>query len=696
MHGNSLRPAGLFPPAKLRNRNRPTGSAYVLCTLAVVVLTTLGIGMLATAWQTRHRAIKFKSETASMLAAEAGYEQAVYWMSRQKDMLSALRDRVAGTSGALTFPDGSCKYEIGLYTFVGARPVYRVVAEGSSGVFSRTVNVLVIQAISGWDMGICRVPYQNNSTWPVYFAENEIVDVPLHINDLHDSPDNRDIYIKGSPQFLQAVGMGESRYTDGDADKYGSVLGLFDGGICFDQPDSRITDEVSIAEKIDRFRESTDLMYRFKPAASAGNKVKNPSAAVQFEFFVSENGTGKVRITNNCTVRGFKQAGETQTWDYRVKPGTDGEGYERYEIYSYHVVDEYADATSQRSTHNTTQTYVTQIISGVESEPGGQIYVDGDVIIGGDMTEHDGSQLVKGKVTVVASGNIWIGDSITVDGSHDAEGKPSKDNPNILGLIALGVVKVVDPGMSDYDYVDDTPVEPAGYEYAPIGILDEMEGTPPSSASGSITIEALAVVGPGIKADFTASHPDLTCEEFDSRMTIFIDADQWTQSHKMNGCTFKINIPPDAAKLRIKINADADDYPQLTEDIVGDVEWLFDANEVYESTLHKRHLPDPMVVEASITVGGGGWGAEHVERYSNGKYYGGRKEADGSQDFLVVRGTITEAIRGVVGLIGKDGYYKQYYLDQRLLQGILPGDIWLRGKYIPAPAGWHDYRSDNL
>ena len=588
MWGNSLESAGMPVPGRPRRRNRRTGSSYLLCVLAVVVLTTLGAGILAAAWQTRHRAIKFKRETASMLAAEAGYEQAVYWMSQQKDMLSALQDRVAGTSGALSFPDGSCDYEIGLYTFARARPVYRVVAEGSSGVFSRTVDVLVVQAISGWDMGICRVPYQNNNTWPVYFARNEIIDMPLHINDLHDTPDNRDIYIQGSPQFLQAVGMGESRYTDADADKYRSVLGLFDGGICFDQPESRVTDEASIAAKVDRFRDSTDLIFRFKPVASAGNRVKNASAAVQLEFFVSDNGAGKVRITNNCTVRGFKQRGETQTWDYRVKPGTGGERYERYEIYSYHVVDEQADATSQRSTHDITQTYVTQIICGVESEPGGQIYVDGDVIIGGDMTEHDGNQLVKGKITVVATGNIWVADAIVVDGPHNADGKPSEDNPNILGLVALGVVKVVDPGMSDYDYVDDTPVEPKGYEYAPIGILDD--------------------VGPS----------------------------------------------------------------------------------------HKRHLPDPMVVEASITVGGGGWGAENVARYYRGKYYGGRKETDGNQDFLVLRGTITEAVRGVVGLIGKDGYYKRYYLDERLLQGILPGDIWLRGKYIPAPAGWHDYRSDSL
>jgi hypothetical protein len=26
------------------------------------------------------------------------------------------------------------------------------------------------------------------------------------------------------------------------------------------------------------------------------------------------------------------------------------------------------------------------------------------------------------------------------------------------------------------------------------------------------------------------------------------------------------------------------------------------------------------------------------------------------------------------------------------MNGILPGDIWFSGKYIPAPAGWSDYR----
>ena len=107
------------------------------------------------------------------------------------------------------------------------------------------------------------------------------------------------------------------------------------------------------------------------------------------------------------------------------------------------------------------------------------------------------------------------------------------------------------------------------------------------------------------------------------------------------------------------------------------------------SSSTNRYLPDPTIVEAAITVGGGGWGAENV---------GNRKEESSPGDALVVRGTFVEAVRGVVGLFSTssgdpiDGYAKYYYLDERLLEGVLPGNIWFGGKYVPAPAGWHDYR----
>jgi len=143
------------------------------------------------------------------------------------------------------------------------------------------------------------------------------------------------------------------------------------------------------------------------------------------------------------------------------------------------------------------------------------------------------------------------------------------------------------------------------------------------------------------------------------------------------------------------------DYQPPNEDLEEDEDFAYapvgrkDTSQPHE---YDRNLPDPMIIEASMTIGGGGWGAENVEWHG----YGGRKEADGVTDDLVVRGSITEAVRGVVGLIDRDGFLKKYYMDERLLEGILPGDIWLRGKYVPPPAGMSIapqirlYRSVNL
>jgi len=484
-------------------RNEKHGTVLLLVIIALIILTALGLGILTVAFGVRQRAIAMKNETTAMLAAEAGYEEAIFRMSQQPDMLAALDD-----------PD---------------------------------------------------------------FASGEIIDIPLHINNLNDSPDNRDIYISGDPAFLQTVAMGESK-----GNKYPDpILSLFEDGIYFDQPDSKITDELSVQTKVNRFRSNTKAKYKFQPVGNA--PVQNPNAAVHLEFFV-QNGVGKVRITNNCTVRGFQQSRNSRTWDFEIVPDSGGNSYKRYDIYSYHLMSENADSTGQRKIVNLDDTYVSQSIGGVQSEPGGQIFVDGNVIIGSGEPDLAGIEqdVIKGKMTVVATGNIWVADSITVDDNHDPDGRPSKDNQNVLGLVAQGVVKIIDPGMSDYSYVDDSPVEPSGYDYVPVARVDS--GQPVDS--------------------------------------------------------------------------------------------------------HKKHLPDPMIIEAAVTVGGGGWGAENVRRSS----YGGRKEQSGIQDNLVLRGTIAEAVRGVVGLVGSDGYIKKYYLDERMLEGILPSDFWLRGKYIPAPAGWADYR----
>jgi hypothetical protein len=537
----------------------------------MVILSILGLGLLTISYGVRYNSTKIQNEAIAMLAAEAGYETAVFWMEQQNDMVSYIQASGAYT-GSLTFPNSTCDYTVSLYSFSGSRPVYRVTSNGHCGKFSRTDDVLVIQAVSGWDMGMCQVPNGTSSTGPVYFTDGEVIDMPIHINKADDSPDNMDIFVSGDPQFLETVSMGEDRYrSSGGVDKYAGQIGVFDAGIDFDQPDSKITDTAAVQSKVDRFKNSTKGSYTFTPGHPAS--LTTPEGAVQLEFFV-QGGVGKVRITNNCTVRGYPAGSR----DYELKPGTTDQ-YRQYNIYAYHYSPTNADATGQRTTQTIASTYVTQTIGGVTSDPGGQIFVNGDVIIGGNDTVGGNAQVVNGKITVVATGNIWVADSIVLDGDHDADGMPSKSNTNALGLISQGVIKVVDPGIpsslgnSERNQLKNSP------DYAPIGIPDPFGHSP--------------------------------------------------------------------------------------------------AN-------YSRYLPEQMVVEAAMTVGGGGWGAENV---------GSRREYSSPQDDLIVRGTITEVIRGVVGTVGTDGFLKHYYFDRRFLEGILPGDIWLQGKYIPAPAGWNDYET---
>ena len=555
--------------SKMRN-----GFILPLVIVAVLILVALATGLIMASFGVRMQAVKAKSETEAMLAAEAGYEQGIFWMSQQPDILGALQDSHSGASGTIEFGSASCSYEVSFDDFIGARPVFKILSTGTSGITSRVVDVTVVQEITGWAMGKCRVPSGSTSTNPVYFANGEILDIPIHINNLKDSPDNRDIYISGSPQFKQKLDMGESRQTPSGADKYTAVIDLFEKGINFDQPDVRITDSAAVLSKVNRFRDSTNPVFRFYPAGTA--IVPHPHGAVQLEFFV-DSGVGKVRITNDCTVEGFTGG----PYDYNiVSEGT----YKKYDIYAYHYVPRGKDPNIVPLS----LTYVTQKFGAKESEPGGQIFVNGDVIIGGGDTACPNS-IVLGKMTIVATGNIWIADSISVAGAHDANGMPSADNTNVLGLIAQGVVKIIDPGLSN------------------------------------------------------KSNP----------------------------------APPVLTGVQDKLHAGFwHDYKPVA---------LADGGAVYN-----RVLPHTMIVEAAVTVGGGGWGAENV-----GSSGGGRKEkGPGSQDFLILRGAVSECVRGVVGLVGSDGYIKRYYLDNRLLEGILPGDIWFGGKYVPAPAGWHDYRPE--
>ncbi len=75
------------------------GSALVLVVITLLVLAAMGVGLLTVAYGVRHDAIRFKNEATAMLAAEAGYEKAIYWMSQQLDMLSAFKDDMGNQGG---------------------------------------------------------------------------------------------------------------------------------------------------------------------------------------------------------------------------------------------------------------------------------------------------------------------------------------------------------------------------------------------------------------------------------------------------------------------------------------------------------------------------------------------------------------------------------------------------------------------
>jgi type II secretory pathway pseudopilin PulG len=552
------------------------GSILALTVIALIILAILGLGILNVAFGVRRQAIVLKNETSAMLAAEAGYERAVFWMEQQPNVLKALQDAGGTATGSNTFTSSNSSYDYTIRKNIipaGARVVYRIESNGHCGTSNRTVRVLVMQAVTGWDMGMCRVPSGTSSTTEVYFKTGETIDMPIHINKYNDNPDVADIYIDGTPQFLRTVEMGESQGS-----KYAGIMELFAaGGISFDQPDSKITDESVITAKVTSFSSTALPAYKLTPAYPSGwpswsSQVANPAPAVQLEFFVA-GGVGKVRITNNCVVSGYTP----NTYDYAIKPGTNGTQYQQYNIYGWH----YIPTGQARTVVNLSDTYVTPSYGGPSF---GLIYVNGNVIIGSaeeNAAALGASQLntVQGNISIVATGNIWIANSLTVAGNRKTGGMPADDNPNMVSMLSgtQGVIKVIDP-----------------------------------------KIQSLA------PANITQG-------------------------------TLRATYEPTGLAVTLGTN--------------------------------NRQVLSPMVVEAGITVGGGGWGAENVrDEYTYGA--GGRQEPSGT--LLTVRGTITERIRGVVGK--EHGFLKDYHFDERLLEGFIPEDMKLKGKYIPVPAGWEDYR----
>jgi hypothetical protein len=611
---------------------RNDGSVLVLATIIVFALAILGLGMLTAAYGARLRSTKLRKETTAKLVAEAGYEAAIRWMNQQPDVLMAMT-RTGRSSGTITikensspqqFPNGNFMYSIRLDRFFGNQPVYEVVSEGNCDIFSNTIKATVVQQVSGWDMALCEIPTNPFSSTRSYFTGQDIVAMPIHINSNSqgDPLDSTvDIHVRRgptAPDFSYKVSMGESRYMwwGRNRDKYRYIISLFDKGIYFDQSECNVTDPFSagvniiVAQKVDRFRSSTNFQFvpLTAPVVTDALALSNPTwysePAVQLEFYVDGRGVGMVRITNNCTVCLAPGAGN----DYMLGAGP-AAPYTLYPIYGYHYANGAAPVDHPISATYVSQQTTTPSGRATSATVGGQIFVNGNVIIGGAVgTDAEGNMVMadttfgsnlRGQLTVVATGNIWIVSPIVYAGPQDVEfnaggylikqvpsitDEPSTTNPNVLGLFSqFGVVKVVDPQLS-LNVPTTSPDETAVYGlegYSPIGYQNDSS-----------------------------------------------------------------------------------------------------------SFIANRLLPQSMVVQASITACGGGWGAENV----GDPALGARQNMNPvGKDNLIVAGSITESVQGRVAYLN-NGFRRCYYFDERLMMGILPGDMWLQSKYVPTPGGWSDSR----
>jgi len=616
----------------------------VLALVVVFALAILGLGILTAAYGARRRAANLRDQAMSELAAEAGYEKAIRWMQQQEDVLSGMAaggrggsagvatKSIRGSSKLGGFVRGGFSYTISFDRFLGTQPVYEIVSEGYYGLFKRRIQSRVVQAVGGWDMGLCKIPSGNWGVRRARFTGEDIIEMPIHIN-CESTPEDGivdiDVWQRVKPRFNYQVSMGESRYTwwGHDKDKYSDLINLFEKGIYFDQPQCNVTNpgsigpNISAARKVARFKRSTSNTFNFSDGANvplADSAVALPNAswttapAVQLQFYVDGLGAGMVRITNNCTVCCTEGSGN----DYILASGQVNP-YTLYPIYGYH----YADS-SESIDYPITSTYVRQQVyspSGrtANSDSGGQIFVAGNVIIGGAVGVDAAGNMVmagtrlfsklKGRLMVVATGNIWIVNPIVYDGPQDPaeyEGGnliklvPAMENENVLGLFSqFGAVKVIDP--------------------------------------------------------------------------------QWSS-----------NVPPNISNPNIPAVYTNSVGSVLTYQPVG-----FQA--AFPSRIWQRQLADPfqtaasIVVQAAITSCGGGWGAENVS--SNPGLVARQNVNPDGKDILIVAGSITDSVQGVVAEVN-NGFRRCYYFDERFLTGILPGDMWLQSKYVPIPGGWSDFR----
>ncbi|UCC71810.1 MAG: hypothetical protein JSV86_15755, partial [Gemmatimonadota bacterium] len=102
-------------------------------------------------------------------------------------------------------------------------------------------------------------------------------------------------------------------------------------------------------------------------------------------------------------------------------------------------------------------------------------------------------------------------------------------------------------------------------------------GVAPEQIDGTITITPQTPVFAGAGwVTFTAHHSSLSCAEFDSRVSLRIDAGTWTFNGTMSSCNFQAFIPDDGDELEVEIQIESDDYIQLPGDIFGKVRWKLD------------------------------------------------------------------------------------------------------------------------
>jgi hypothetical protein len=67
----------------------------------------------------------------------------------------------------------------------------------------------------------------------------------------------------------------------------------------------------------------------------------------------------------------------------------------------------------------------------------------------------------------------------------------------------------------------------------------------------------------------------LACDDFDSRVRLRIDGDEWQYDGTMSTCTFQAFVGANADALEIEIEIESDNYEQLHHDIFGNVKWAF-------------------------------------------------------------------------------------------------------------------------